>query len=69
MLLSRVLNIWILILSFDSFGLEALDRFAQDGEPFDATHGREPVERPVEPFRTSDFDIRILTMINALTYC
>jgi len=29
-------------LSFDSFDLEALDRFAQDGEP-------------VEPFRASDF--------------
>jgi hypothetical protein len=39
------LNNWkirILKLSFD---------FAQDGEPFDAAHGRESAERLVEPFR------------------
>jgi len=36
------------ILSFD---------WAQDGEPFDAAHGREPAERLVEPFRVSIFGL------------
>jgi hypothetical protein len=50
------LNNWkirILKLSFD---------FAQDGEPFDPAHGREPAERPVEPFRISNFVLRILNL-------
>ena len=28
--------------------------WAQDGEPFDAAHGREPAERLVEPFEFGD---------------
>ena len=32
----------------------------QGGESFDFPQDREPVERPVEPFRVSDFDIRVL---------
>ena len=43
------IKIRISILSFD---------WAQDGEPFDAAHGREPAERLVEPFRVSDFVLR-----------
>ena len=34
---------------FDSFDLEALDRFAQGGESFDVAQDHEPVEWPVEP--------------------
>jgi len=43
----------ILNLPFDSFDIEAHDRLAQGGESFDFAQDREPVERPVEPFRTS----------------
>jgi hypothetical protein len=32
---------------------------AQDRESFDVAQDRELAERPVEPFRVSDFDIRI----------
>jgi hypothetical protein len=35
---------------FDSFDLEALDRFAQGGESFDVAQDHEPVEWPVEWF-------------------
>jgi hypothetical protein len=33
--------------------------FAQGGESFDSAQDRELVERPVEPFRISDFVLRI----------
>ena len=44
-----------MILPFDSFDLEALDRLAQGGESFDFAQDREPVE----PFRISDFVLLI----------
>jgi len=57
--------------SFEQSGLEHLKililnlpfDLAQGGESFDFAQDREPVERPVEPFRASNFGFRISEVV------
>jgi hypothetical protein len=52
----KQVKIWAPDLGYLRFGSSVLPfGFAQVGESFDSAQDREPVERPVKPFRGSDF--------------